>query len=225
MRPRCGHEKGVGTCIHSTGNRQKCPQPYTRQDTLVHEFAATLSELIVSTSALDWLQETLAHTDKAERAERETTRKRYRAERDRLSARLDRRYDDRVDNSIPKETSEQKASTIKNHQATLEAKTSFNTTATPLETAIDTLRLTSSLPGIPGTTPQRRTQAPPTPDLQSHLAGRTIALQLCSNPSICPPIRTNKRAMATMGYQGVNRIFRFGSPSWIRTATNQRPER
>ncbi len=133
---------------HCTGNRtpHKCPEPYTRQETLVHQFATTLSDLVVPTPILDWLTTELARTDEHEQTTRDATLKRYKAEPDRLQTRLDHLYDDRLDRTITKDTYEQKAHTIRDQQASTQAKITaltYNAPA-PLTSAIDALRLTST---------------------------------------------------------------------------------
>ena len=61
---RCGHcglsmvaelKKGRYVYYHCTGHRGKCPEPYTRQEALIDEFAGVLGELVVPREVLDWL--------------------------------------------------------------------------------------------------------------------------------------------------------------------------
>ncbi len=60
----CGHcgcllvgelKKGKYVYYHCTGNRGKCPEPYTRQEVLAREFASLLHELVIPQAILDWL--------------------------------------------------------------------------------------------------------------------------------------------------------------------------
>src|SRR5262245_56473753 len=46
-----------------TGHRGKCPEPYTRQETIVDAFASTLSELVIPEAVLDWLADAVTSTD------------------------------------------------------------------------------------------------------------------------------------------------------------------
>src|SRR5215467_9840078 len=42
---------------HCTGNRGKCPEPYTRQEVLTGEFVNILQELVIPQPILDWLED------------------------------------------------------------------------------------------------------------------------------------------------------------------------
>ena len=55
-------KKGRYVYYHCTGHRGKCPEPYTRQEALIDEFAGVLGELVVPREVLDWLaQEVSSH--------------------------------------------------------------------------------------------------------------------------------------------------------------------
>jgi site-specific DNA recombinase len=62
----CGHcgchlvgemKKGRYVYYHCTGNRGKCPELYTRQETLTIEFAGILGDLVIPEPTLQWLAE------------------------------------------------------------------------------------------------------------------------------------------------------------------------
>jgi site-specific DNA recombinase len=96
---RCGHcglsmvaelKKGRYIYYHCTGHRGKCPEPYTRQETLINEFAGTLGELVVPTEVLEWLAQEVTNSDQTEQAARAAAVKRCEAELARLQHRLTR---------------------------------------------------------------------------------------------------------------------------------------
>lgn len=130
---------------HCTGNRQKCPEPYTRQETLIQGFAVTLSDLVVPGPVIEWLQTELNTTDKVEHDAKAATRERFQNELNRYQARLDRLYEDRLDGTINKAAYDQKAQVIRDQQTAAQAKmTALTEPAVPLGKALDVLRLTST---------------------------------------------------------------------------------
>jgi hypothetical protein len=151
----CGHcglrlvaelKKGRYVYYHCTGHRGKCPEPYTRQESLVNEFAGTLGELVVPQEVLDWLAQEVTNTDQTQQAARATTIKRCEAELARLQHRLDTLYEDRLDGRIPKTVYDEKSRTISEQIAEVERKLTAARSAElpPLTTALDILRLTSN---------------------------------------------------------------------------------
>ena len=85
---RCGHcgcmlvgelKKGRYVYYHCTGNRGKCPEPYTRQEALTSEFASLLRDLVIPHPVLDWLGDAVLESDHTEQAAREQTIKRLKA--------------------------------------------------------------------------------------------------------------------------------------------------
>jgi DNA invertase Pin-like site-specific DNA recombinase len=150
----CGHcglrlvaelKKGRYVYYHCTGHRGKCPEPYTRQETLVNEFASTLGELVVPQEVLDWLAREVTNTDQTQQAARATTIKRHEAELARLQYRLNTLYEDRLDGRITKTFYDEKSRTISGQIAEVERKLTAIRAAElpPLTTALDILRLTS----------------------------------------------------------------------------------
>src|SRR6266852_1583543 len=79
---RCGHcgcilvgetKKGRYVYYHCTGNRGKCPEPYTRQEVLTGAFASILKELVIPAPILEWLGDAVLESDRTEQAAREQT--------------------------------------------------------------------------------------------------------------------------------------------------------
>ena len=114
---RCGHcgcslvaelKKRRYAYYHCTGYRGKCGEPYTREEMLDRHFATLLRALVVAPAILQWLSTELVESDRAEEAAREEGLRRYRAESDRLGARLDVVYEDRLDGRIDAATYDRK---------------------------------------------------------------------------------------------------------------------
>ena len=106
---QCGHcgcllvgelKKGKYVYYHCTGNRGKCPEPYTRQEVLTGEFASILGELVIPQPILEWLGDSVLESDRTEQAARERTIKRLEAAYDRLKARIETMYLDKLDGRI-----------------------------------------------------------------------------------------------------------------------------
>jgi hypothetical protein len=55
---------------HCTGNRGKCPEPYTRHEVLDREFADILQELVIPQPILAWLADAVVESDRSEQAAR-----------------------------------------------------------------------------------------------------------------------------------------------------------
>jgi len=83
-----------------TGYRQRCPEPYTREEVLSQLVVEHLGELVIPKPVTDWLRATLSQSDVAERRAREQSLARVQAEHDRLAARLDAMYLDKLDGRI-----------------------------------------------------------------------------------------------------------------------------
>lgn len=150
----CGHcgcllvgemKKGRYVYYHCTGNRGKCPEPYTREEVLAREFASILGELVIPQPVLDWLGDAVLESDRTERAAREQTVKRLRTEYERLQARIETMYLDKLDGRIRQEFFDERAAAWRREQATLLRKIQDiqNAAPAPVDQAIDTLRLTS----------------------------------------------------------------------------------
>jgi site-specific DNA recombinase len=61
-------KKGKYVYYHCTGNRGKCPEPYTRQEILASEFANILRGLVIPQPVLEWLGDAVVASDRTEQA-------------------------------------------------------------------------------------------------------------------------------------------------------------
>jgi len=103
---RCGHcgcslvgemKKGRYVYYHCTGYRGKCPEPYTREETLEDRFAGRLRKLVIPAEIITWLEQELVTSDASEQAKRDQALRRYELELNLLGTRLDILYEDRLD--------------------------------------------------------------------------------------------------------------------------------
>ena len=150
----CGHcgchlvgelKKGRYIYYHCTGNRGKCPEPYTRQEVLTTEFAAVLGDLVIPEPILQWLAEAVLGSDRTEQAAREEAIKRLQVRYDRVRARLETMYLDKLDGRITPEFFDDQAAAWRREQDAILRKVQEAQKATPapVDQAIDTLHLTS----------------------------------------------------------------------------------
>jgi DNA invertase Pin-like site-specific DNA recombinase len=151
----CGHcglrlvaelKKGRYVYYHCTGHRGKCPEPYTRQEALIDEFAGTLGELVVPKEVLEWLAKEVTSSDQTQQAAQATAIKRYEGDLARLRHRLNVLYEDRLDGRIAKTFYDEKSKATQDHIAETERKLSAARSADlpPLTAGLDILRLTSN---------------------------------------------------------------------------------
>jgi DNA invertase Pin-like site-specific DNA recombinase len=151
---RCGHcgcslvgemKKGRYVYYHCTGYRGKCPEPYTREETLEDRFAGRLGDLVIPPEIIAWLQDELVTIDIREEAERRQVVRRYEAEQDRLGTRLDTLYEDRLDGRIDAGTYDKKAGELREGQRRVRTKITECQSATlpPATQALDLISLTS----------------------------------------------------------------------------------
>ena len=151
---RCGHcgcilvgeiKKGRYVYYHCTGNRGKCPEPYTRQEILTEAFAGILQELVIAPPILEWLGDTVLESDRTEQAAREQSIKRLHAQCDRIEARIETMYMDKLDGRITQEFFDKNAATLRGEQEAVARKIrNIQATVTvPIDQTIDMLRLTS----------------------------------------------------------------------------------
>ena len=130
---------------HCTGNRGKCPEPYTREEVLTAGFADILRELVIPQPILAWMGEAMLESDRTEQATREQSIKRLKAAHDRLKVRIETMYLDKLDGRITDEFFDERAAEWRREQQALLRKIQEIQQAAPapIEQAIDTLRLTS----------------------------------------------------------------------------------
>ncbi len=151
---RCGHcgcslvgevKKGRYVYYHCTGYRGKCPEPYTREEVLEHQVAARLRDLVVPAAVVDWLQSELVESDRTEQAVRAEALRRQRKDEERLEARLDLLYEDRLEGRIDTATYDKKASGIREQLEQIRRRIR-NTNLIPfpaISEAVDLMALTS----------------------------------------------------------------------------------
>ena len=151
---RCGHcgchfvgelKKHRYVYYHCTGNRGKCPEPYTRQEALTSQFARVIEGLVIPAAILEWLCDAVLESDRAAHASREQTMKRLRAEHDRVQARIETMYLDKLDGRISQEFFDQRADEWRREQDGVLRKIQEMQKATPasVDEAVDAMCLTS----------------------------------------------------------------------------------
>jgi len=130
---------------HCTGHRGKCEEPYTREEFLVEQFARNLRELVIPREVGEWLQATYVESDLTERAARERTIRQQRAQYERLEARIETLYNDRLDGRISPSFYDAKAGEIRAQQQTILRKIERieSSAPAPAGAAIDLMQLTS----------------------------------------------------------------------------------
>jgi site-specific DNA recombinase len=151
---RCGHcgcqlvgelKKGKYVYYHCTGHRGKCAEPYTREEIMQDQLAASLRELVVPRGILAWLNETVSQSDLTERASREREITRLEEQRRRLDSKLDAMYEDRLEGRITPEMYDRKASDLRGQSLSLSRRIDEIRAAAPapVQDAIDLMDLTS----------------------------------------------------------------------------------
>lgn len=105
----CGHcgcvmtaeiKKGRYVYYHCSKAKGKCPEPYVREELLAERLAAALSRLRIDDEVSALIQRALRESHADERRERDEILARLRGEADRLQARLDALYTDKLDGTI-----------------------------------------------------------------------------------------------------------------------------
>ena len=150
---RCGHcgcllvveiKKGRYVYYHCTGHHGKCPERYTREELLAEQFACNLRELIVLAEVTGWLQATYVESDLTERAARERVIKQHQAQSDRLEARIETLYADRLDGRISASFYDAKAGEFRAQQQALLRKIEqiCSNAPAPVQSALNLMQLT-----------------------------------------------------------------------------------
>ena len=85
---------------HCTGDKGKCPEPYTREEVLSGQFADVLKKLTFDDEILGWLREALRESQDDEKQFHEEAIERLQEEYRRLQNRLDGMYVDKLDGRI-----------------------------------------------------------------------------------------------------------------------------
>lgn len=151
---RCGHcgcmlvgeiKKERYVYYHCTGNRGKCPEPYTRQEIFTGAFAGILQQLVIPPTILEWLGDAVLASDRTEQAAREQAIKWLQGQHERIEARIETMYMDKLDGRITQEFFDKQSFTWRGEQEGLLRKIQNIQKATPapIDRAVDMLRLTS----------------------------------------------------------------------------------
>ena len=85
---------------HCTGYKQKCPEPYVREEVLEEQFTALLDRMAFDEEVLDWIREALTESHEDERRAHDEAIERLQTEYARLQNRLDAMYVDKLDGRI-----------------------------------------------------------------------------------------------------------------------------
>jgi len=140
-------KKGRYVYYHCTGNRGKCPEPYTRQEVLTKDFANILRELVIPQPIIEWLGDAVLISDQTEQAARAQTIKKLKTRYDQITGHIETMYLDKLDGRITQEFFDKQSATSRRDQDALLCKIQEIQKATPapIEEAIDMLRLTSRM--------------------------------------------------------------------------------
>ncbi|MBI3679046.1 MAG: hypothetical protein HY235_01350 [Acidobacteria bacterium] len=138
-------KKGKYVYYHCTGNRGKCPEPYTPQQILASQFTDILQELVIPQAILYWLSAEVLDSDRTERASREQAVKRLQARYDQVEARIETMYVDKIEGRITQAFFDKQAEGWRNEQQAVLRKIEEIQKAAPapVDQAIDTMRLMS----------------------------------------------------------------------------------
>jgi len=150
----CGHcdclfvgelKKGKYVYYHCTGNRGKCPEPYTRQERLDQEFTNVIQEMVIPQSILEWLADAVLASDRTEQAAREQNIKRLQGDYQRINTRIETLYTDKLDGRITAEFFDQRSATWRSEQDAIQRKIQDIQKATPapIDEAVNIMQLTS----------------------------------------------------------------------------------
>ena len=105
----CGHcgcavvgevKKGKYIYYHCTGYKGKCGEPYVREEVLAQKFSSLLAGLQFDDEAFALIQRALKESQRDKVHEREKAVARIKAEHDRLDARMQAMYADKLDGKI-----------------------------------------------------------------------------------------------------------------------------
>ncbi|MBI4871321.1 MAG: recombinase family protein [Candidatus Riflebacteria bacterium] len=106
---QCGHcgcalvgdvKKGKYVYYRCSGNKQKCPEPYVRQEVLEAQYAEVIKGLTFDQEILDWLRVALRESHQDEKRLHDEAVARLQAQQARLQNRIDAMYVDKLDGKI-----------------------------------------------------------------------------------------------------------------------------
>ena len=105
---------------HCTSYRGRCPEPYTKAKNLEEEFLTALQTIVIPEEIAQWLTTSLRENAEEEQRDRADTIRRLSTEAERLQARIDAMYIDKLDGKITQEFFDQKAGEWRNEQERLQ---------------------------------------------------------------------------------------------------------
>ena len=85
---------------HCTGYKQKCPEPYTREEVLADRFGQLLKGIELRPHEVAWISDELRSSEGDRRRQHEDALARLQEQYDRIQARLDAMYLDKLDGRI-----------------------------------------------------------------------------------------------------------------------------
>jgi hypothetical protein len=140
-------KKGRYIYYHCTEARGRCDDPYVREERLIGDMAHALQQLVIASETLSWLDATVTESDKTEAGAREQALRQLRAERDRLQARIETMYLDRLDGRITAEFFDKKSKEWRHQQKQIEARIADLTTTGMLSrsAALEQMKSVSAL--------------------------------------------------------------------------------
>ena len=121
----CGHcgcslvgelKKGKYVYYHCTGFKQKCPEPYVREEVLAERFAKELDRLVFDVEVLEWVREALRESHKDAKKHHDEAIARLQAEYSRIQTRIDAMYLDKLDGRITADFFDRKSAEWRQHQ-------------------------------------------------------------------------------------------------------------
>lgn len=114
----CGHcgclmvgeiKKGKYVYYHCTGYKGKCPEPYTREETLENEFLTNLKALEIDGEVLGLIVKALKSSHQDEKTFHNEAVTRIQTELTKLQGRLDTMYEDKLDGRITQDFFDRKS--------------------------------------------------------------------------------------------------------------------
>jgi hypothetical protein len=124
-------KKGRYVYYHRTEGRGRCDDPYVREEKLLTELAPAVQRLVIAPDTLRWLEASVAESDKTEAGAREQALRQLRSERDRIQARIETMYLDRLDGRTTAEFFDAKSKQWREQQKQIETQMAqLATTAT-----------------------------------------------------------------------------------------------
>ena len=103
----------------TNGRNTNCPEPYTREEQLTDHLTTVLGELVVPKAVTEWLRAELQESDMTQTRAREQALQHAQQEHDRLNARIEAMYLDKLDGSITAAFYDEKATLWRQEQTAL----------------------------------------------------------------------------------------------------------